>query len=475
MHPTQLDTQKKNMVPMDAKASLLNSRQSPAALMQGLLEPVVVQFALAVSIWWNGGILTPAYLVLGLLVFFLTYPGQLPLGAPLSVLFQDVLIEWFWVMALLGTLGYVTQYLWDFSFAVLNMWCWLAPCMVFAAYAVIPRVLIKLLDLEGGPKRAVVVGAGPLGRRLAQQFTETPYLGIKLVGFFDDRSHDRLGPVPEGLLLGRIETLGEYVKKSGVDLVYITLSMGLQPRSLAMLDQLRDTTASIYFAPDIFLLDLIQARMDSVNGIPIVAACESPFYGINGLIKRLSDLALGTAILILISPILLIIAILVKLDSPGPVLFKQRRYGLDGKEILVYKFRSMTVSEDGAVVRQATRNDSRITPIGAILRKTSLDELPQFINVLQGRMSIVGPRPHAVAHNEEYRKLIKGYMVRHKVKPGITGWAQVNGFRGETDKLEKMESRIEYDLEYLRHWSLRLDTSIILKTIWLVLRDRQAY
>ena len=184
---------------------------------------------------------------------------------------------------------------------------------------------------------------------------------------------------------------------------------------------------------------------------------------------------LATLILILISPLLLGIAIGVKLSSPGPVIFKQRRNGLDGGEIIVYKFRSMTTLEDGEVVsrRRATIRASR--RFGAFLRRTSLDELPQFFNVLQGRMSIVGPRPHAVAHNEQYRRIIKAYMVRHKVKPGITGWAQVNGQRGETDTIEKMRTRVEYDLEYLRNWSLGLDLQIIAATVRLLFFDRHAY
>ena len=186
-------------------------------------------------------------------------------------------------------------------------------------------------------------------------------------------------------------------------------------------------------------------------------------------------MVLASIILVLISPVLVGVAIAVKLSSPGPIIFRQRRYGLDGEEIIVYKFRSMTVTEDGGQIQQARKNDARVTRVGAILRKTSLDELPQFINVLQGRMSIVGPRPHAVAHNELYRPLIKSYMVRHKVKPGITGWAQVNGFRGETDSLEKMEARIHCDLDYLRNWSLRLDLYIIWKTVRLVFQDSAAY
>jgi putative colanic acid biosynthesis UDP-glucose lipid carrier transferase len=192
------------------------------------------------------------------------------------------------------------------------------------------------------------------------------------------------------------------------------------------------------------------------------------------LVKRGSDIALSILILLLISPLLIVISLAVKMTSPGPVIFKQRRYGLDGAEILVYKFRSMTVCEDGGSIRQAQKGDNRITPLGAFLRRTSLDELPQFLNVLQGRMSIVGPRPHAVAHNELYRKIIKGYMVRHKVRPGITGWAQVNGYRGETETVEKMRSRVEYDLDYLRNWSLRLDLYIIAKTVLIVLRGQSS-
>jgi putative colanic acid biosynthesis UDP-glucose lipid carrier transferase len=207
----------------------------------------------------------------------------------------------------------------------------------------------------------------------------------------------------------------------------------------------------------------------------VVGICETPFTGTNELVKRASDMVLSSIILVLISPILLALAIGVKLSSPGPVIFKQRRTGLDGEDITVYKFRSMTTQDNGAVVRQATKNDVRITRFGAFIRRTSLDELPQFFNVLQGRMSIVGPRPHAVAHNEEYRRIVKAYMVRHKVKPGITGWAQVNGQRGETDTVEKMQARVEFDLEYLRNWSLGLDLQIIVSTIRLVFFDRNAY
>jgi len=242
-----------------------------------------------------------------------------------------------------------------------------------------------------------------------------------------------------------------------------------------LLDDLRDTTGSVYYVPDIFVSDLIQARSGEIHGIPVVAMCETPFHGYRGIAKRLTDLVLSIVILFLILPLLASIAVLVKFSSPGPVIFKQRRYGLDGREIAVYKFRTMNVVEDGAHIRQVSKSDDRVTRIGAILRRSSLDELPQLINVLQGRMSLVGPRPHAVAHNEQYRKLIKGYMVRHKVLPGITGLAQVSGCRGETTELNEMEARVHFDLDYLRHWSPMLDIEIILRTILVIFRDGKAY
>ena len=276
-------------------------------------------------------------------------------------------------------------------------------------------------------------------------------------------------------MLGKLNDIAALVKANRINLIYLSLPMSSQPRILQVLDDLKDTTASIYFVPDMFVTDLIQSHTDSVCGTPVISICETPFTGFDGIVKRASDVVLSCLILLLIFPLLIGIAIAVKLSSPGPIIFKQRRYGLDGKEILVYKFRSMTCTEDSAHIEQARQNDKRITPLGAFLRKTSMDELPQFINVLQGRMSIVGPRPHAVAHNELYRKLIKGYMMRHKVRPGITGWAQINGLRGETSTLDQMQGRIDFDLDYLRNWSVRLDLYIIFKTIRLVIKDQKAY
>jgi len=321
----------------------------------------------------------------------------------------------------------------------------------------------------------VFAGYNDSSLALARRVETNPTLCLKVHGFFDDRSEDRLGMVSDTKLLGKLTEVAKYVKDNRIDLIFVSLPIRHLKRVMDLLDDLRDTTASIYYVPDIFVFDLIQARSVQIEGVPVVAMCETPFYGYRGVTKRLLDVAISGAALLFLSPVLLATAAVVKLSSPGPVIFRQRRYGLDGQEIMVYKFRSMKVTEDGTVIKQASKSDPRITRVGAFIRRTSLDELPQLINVLQGRMSLVGPRPHAVAHNEEYRKLIKGYMIRHKVLPGITGLAQVNGCRGETTRLEEMEARVNYDLDYLRHWTPMLDIKILFMTAMKIFKDDKAY
>jgi putative colanic acid biosynthesis UDP-glucose lipid carrier transferase len=370
--------------------------------------------------------------------------------------------------------GTASGYIGEFPRGVLLNWLWAAPVTELAATLLMRAAAPTVLRLQGPPQRAILVGMNEQALAFGHKLMARPWSHIELLGFVDSRSTQRLAH-PDLPLLGTLEHLAELVQTQRVQLIYLSLPMSSQPRILQALDALKDTTASIYFVPDMFVTDLIQGHAAAVCDTAVIAVCETPFTGVAGVVKRASDMVLALLILLLISPILLGIAVAIKLTTSGPVLFKQRRYGLDGQEIVVYKFRSMKVAEDGASVVQASRADSRITPLGAVLRRTSLDELPQFVNVLQGRMSIVGPRPHAVAHNEFYRKQIKGYMVRHKVKPGITGWAQVNGFRGETETLDKMQGRIDCDLDYLRHWSLALDLQIILRTIRLVLKDNKAY
>ncbi len=440
-----------------------------------LVEPAMRVFSLWALVWWFEGALTPIWLVASVLAFALSYPGRSLLRAPARRVVSTVLVDWAWIAGLLLATAFATGYLSSLPASVVGHWLWFAPASQLLAHWALRRAAPHLVRLQGPPLRAVVVGLNEQGVVLADRLAGERDAGIELVGYFDDRADGRHGRNAAHRYLGRLSDIAAFVKIHRVQLIYLSLPMASQPRIKELLDALKDTTASVYFVPDMFVTDLIQGRPDSVCGMPVISVCETPFRGPAGLLKRGSDIVLASLILLLISPVLLGIALAVKLTSPGPVIFRQRRYGLDGQEILVYKFRSMRVVEDGDVIRQASADDDRVTPLGRILRRTSMDELPQFINVLQGRMSIVGPRPHAVAHNEFYRSLIKSYMVRHKVKPGITGWAQVNGFRGETDTLEKMEGRIRYDLDYLRNWSLRLDLHIIFRTIKLVFRDSAAY
>jgi putative colanic acid biosysnthesis UDP-glucose lipid carrier transferase len=381
-------------------------------------------------------------------------------------------VKWIVLLATLLLIGYFLKVSAHYSRRVIGVWIIVTPLVLTLIAALLHQLMRRVLLDRGNARHAVLVGYNDLSRNLARRLGN---LSMRVQGYFDDRSFERLGAEADAPLLGHLRELPEYVKRESVDVIFIVLPIRHIPRVLKLVDELRDTTASIYYVPDIYVFDLIQARTTDVMGIPVVAMCETPLSGYRGVSKRLLDVVVASTGLVLIAPLLLTIALAVKLTSRGPVIFRQRRYGLDGRSIVVYKFRSMTVIEDGPRIVQASRNDPRITPVGKFLRRFSLDELPQIINVIQGRMSLVGPRPHAVAHNEEYRKLIKGYMVRHKVLPGITGWAQVNGYRGETADVADMQARVNYDLEYLRRWSVTFDLRILARTVIMVIWDRKAF
>ena len=453
---------------------LFRQQLSIVSLTKTLLDPFVAVLVLIGCTFYFGEAFRGPYPILALIVFTLTFPGKWP-EVTLRAFWNEVVMPWFFLSGLILLFGYSTGYLDWFPPNLVLAWIVITPVAMWLAHRIVRRLLPRLLLLEGGRRRAIVVGAGNLGTELRGRFVNDSALGVDVVGFFDDRTLDRTQLDDPKSLLGKLNDIPEYVNRNGIDLVYITLPMAAQPRTLGLLDALRDTTTSVYFVPDIFVSDLIQARVDHIQGMPVVALTETPTLGVSGIGKRISDVFIAGVILLMTWPLLVLLAVGVKLSSPGPIIFKQRRYGLDGQEILVYKFRSMRVCDDGKIIKQAGRCDPRTTPFGAFIRRTSLDELPQFFNVLQGRMSVVGPRPHAVAHNEQYRKLIKGYMLRHKVKPGITGWAQVNGLRGETATLDKMRARVQYDIDYMRNWSLVFDLMIIGKTLAVVWRDQNAY
>jgi len=444
-------------------------------LLEATLEPLVLVLSLwGVTLAMDGGLGAPE-MILALVVFSLTFPSGARLSQPARQVVKSTVVGWLTLAGLLLLFGYASHYLDYFYRDTLVTWAWVAPACLLASHFLLRRAAPAIRRLEGGPRRALLAGMNETGVELARRLKADFYANMQVVGFVDDRSGERLSGNGGYPVLGRVEELPRLVRQHRIDLVYLALPMASQQRILDLLDALRDTTAAVYFVPDMFVTELIQGRIDTVKGMPVVGVCDTPFGGVDGLVKRASDIVLSLAILALVAPLLAVLAAAVKLSSPGPAIFRQRRYGLDGREIVVYKFRTMRVAEDGEAIRQCGRGDARVTPLGAFMRHTSLDELPQFVNVLQGRMSIVGPRPHAVAHNEQYRKLIKGYMQRHMVKPGITGWAQVNGLRGETETLDKMKARVDYDLDYLRNWSLRLDLYIIAKTVWVVLKGRNAY
>jgi putative colanic acid biosynthesis UDP-glucose lipid carrier transferase len=458
--------------PIRKDTSISITRDNLLYNFESLLEPFVITFTLWGIAFWYKGSLTPPYLVLSVILFYFTFPCSSKIHMTAWRAFRNIVISWIFLAGLALGFGFVTDTIKIFTPVEINLWLCLTPVLQLLAVFSLRFSVPLLLKLQGPQKRVIVAGMNEQGIALANSLTPNQYSNTYCLGFFEDRDPERLQNKNDFPVLGKLADIADYVKNNNINVIYLSLPMVSQPRIIKLLDELRDTTASIYILPDIFLTDLIQGRMGQIDGIPVMAICESPFTGINSLLKRLTDIVFSLILLILLSPFLLAISIGVKLSSSGPIIFKQLRYGLDGNEIKVYKFRSMAVLEDDNVI-QVTKEDSRVTKLGAFLRKTSLDELPQFINVLQGKMSIVGPRPHAVVHNEIYRKLIKGYMIRHKVKPGITGWAQVNGLRGETETLDKMQARIEHDIDYLRYWSPRLDIYIIFKTLWVIIKGQE--
>jgi putative colanic acid biosynthesis UDP-glucose lipid carrier transferase len=460
----------------------LQRHQFSVQFLQRLLDPLIAVASLRLLCTLFGVPFAPHYVALSIITALLVVIafGAAQLyrpwrAAPLGQEAHFIGIAWVVVGGILFALGYATKTSEMFSRQVLLPWVVVTPTFMIGVHLLV-RIALRWLRERGRNFRtAVIVGAGEQARRLHEQINANPWLGVRTEGFFDDRETERQGvalPLPN---LGRIDTLSDYVKDHAPNFVYIALPMSAEPRIRDVINCLMDSTASIYLVPDIFTFQLLGARTEDIDGLPLIGLCETPFAGLEGWLKRAEDVVLASAILALISPLLAAVAIGIKLSSRGPVIFKQRRYGLDGRQIRIYKFRTMTVCEDGDQVPQARACDGRVTPFGAFLRRTSLDELPQFLNVLQGRMSIVGPRPHAVTHNEQYRRLIKGYMLRHKVRPGITGLAQVSGYRGETDTLEKMEKRVEYDLNYIRNWSLQLDLKIIALTVLHGFRHKNAY
>ena len=383
------------------------------------------------------------------------------------------LLAWVITFLVLSALGQFTEYSTEISSRGLPFWFSVSATLSLSFRASFRYATRWMIKRGIRTRKYAIAGMNELGERLAESINSSPDLGYEFVGYFDDRVDPRDDSTGE--CKGNIQDLVGQTKDGEIQVVFITVPMRAEDRIRSFIRDLSDTTASVYVVPDLFVFQLLHSRCTEVQGLPVVSIFENPFYGIDGMLKRCVDFFLSTTLLIALAIPMSFVALLVKLTSKGPVFFRQRRYGLDGKEIKVWKFRSMTVCEDGDKVTQAKQGDSRITPIGGFLRRTSLDELPQLFNVLFGNMSLVGPRPHANAHNEYYRKEIEGYMLRHKVKPGITGLAQVNGCRGETETIDKMEKRIFFDHQYIRSWSIWLDFRILFQTFGIVFKQQNAY
>jgi putative colanic acid biosynthesis UDP-glucose lipid carrier transferase len=395
-------------------------------------------------------------------------------GAFSEIIFYT-LISWALAGALVVVGLFFTKMSEDYSRVVLGIWFIVGFVGLIGWRAVFKKFLHTMRKHGHNTRSIALFGLSEKGIRLAKEAQENPEIGYRLNAIYDDRNVSRLEPSYHYLIKGNVAAGIEAARNNEFDVIYIALPIQAQHRIQGMLEAFGDTTATVHVVPDLFMYCLMHGQMSHLGDVQTISVYDNPMSGGMAAIKRLEDIVLSLIALSILAIPLLLISIGIKLTSRGPILFKQDRYGLNGRKIKVWKFRSMKVMENSEVVTQACKDDPRITKFGAFLRKTSLDELPQFINVLKGDMSVIGPRPHAVSHNETYRKLVDFYMLRHKVKPGITGWAQVNGWRGETDTVEKMKKRIEYDLEYIRNWSLWLDFRILVYTVLRGFNDKNAY
>lgn len=456
-----------------AQRRFFRAPQTVGGFLATVLDPVVILFML----WALQAVHHPGFdpmhtrwaTLLSLMVIALTFPGRTRLQNGCAALALDIGANWVVLMLLLLLCVYVTRSVGDVDWRVLRDWALLTPLVHWLVACGLRAVTRWQARRDHAVRPVVVIGGAALALRTARALSQLEGPRRRVVGYFDDRSGARIEAPADALRLGSLHEAARYVDKLGIREVYITLPMAPQPRFLQLLDALQGTTASLFFVPDVLGTHVVQGRLQDVHGLPVVGICETPFTGINAFTKRGSDLVLASCLLIASAPLLVLITLLIKLDSRGPVLQRHRRSGLDGEEIVVLKFRTHAVASMAAGASPGTPLDAAPTTpstrIGQLLRRLCLDDLPQLLNVLQGRMSLVGPRPHAISLNAQYRQQIKGYMVRHKTRPGITGWAQIHGQRGETDSLQAMRARVAYDLEYLRNWSLLLDLRIVLRTV----------
>jgi Undecaprenyl-phosphate glucose phosphotransferase len=389
-----------------------------------------------------------------------------------------LLVAWVTVIMALLALGFATKTLAEASRLWVGFWFVYGFGGMMIARFLLKRQLQRWQRGGRLTRNVVVVGAGEHGQRLIDHLLRADS-GVRLIGLFDDRAARVPDDVKGFPVLGTLDDLLVFARRHPIDQVIVALPWDAESRLLAWMKKLKSLPVDVRLCPDLIGFRLPHRSVSHIGGVPLLNVFERPLTGWDYIVKTAEDIVLASLFLILIAPLMAVIALLIRLDSRGPVLYRQKRYGFNNEVIEVRKFRTMHVDacDAGTAMRiaQATRDDPRVTRIGWILRRTSLDELPQFLNVLGGTMSIVGPRPHAIAHNEQYARVIDEYLARHRVKPGITGWAQINGLRGETDTLAKMEKRVQYDLYYIENWSLLFGLRIIMLTLFVGFSSPNAY
>lgn len=389
---------------------------------------------------------------------------------------RAVVLAWATVLIVNIILMFLLKISAEFSRLWVTLW-FFSGLILILGVRVLTYVLLRFMRVKGfNHKRVLVYGREELGRNVVRRIKSSTWTGFDIIALVDN-DKSLLGGSFFGVpIISEIRDINAYIENNNIDELWLAIPFSDEKELHEVVNSVSGNLVNIRFIPDLFSLSILNHSITEIAGMTVIDLSTSPMEGFNKVIKALEDRVLAFIILIFISPVLFIIALSIKLTTQGSIIFKQQRHGWDGRIINVYKFRTMKIYDDfNGAITQAIRIDPRTTKLGAFLRKTSLDELPQFYNVLQGNMSIVGPRPHAIAHNEHYKEIVDQYMLRHKVKPGITGWAQINGWRGETDTLDKMQKRIEYDLYYIDNWSLWFDLKIILLTIFKGFVDKNAY
>ncbi len=459
--------------------TLLQRRSSVSNMIQQALDGAAV-----IGITWslvtvhsqeNGGITNPYMIMLLLLlgILAITYDRFAIYRSNAHFLDKafNLFKAWTLTFLVLIVLGFLTKQSEVYSRTLIAQLYMIGYFVQLMLHFFVKVIYQQIILHSQQNEKVIIVGQSRLANHLHQKISSNPWIGEQVIGFvrLPSDSEPSILSKNTSTILGDIKDLPALIDQYDINAVYIVTPLESSKVLEDMYKTILEKHVSIHWIPDIFSLRLVNHSVREISGIPVITLSETPLIGMRLLLKSIEDVVLSCLILLAISPILLLVAIAVKLDSPGPVFFRQNRTGWSGKVFRIWKFRSMRVhQEDGGKLRQAEKNDSRVTRVGAFIRRTSLDELPQIFNVLAGNMSLVGPRPHAVQHDEEYSQRIFDYFARHNIKPGITGLAQVRGLRGETKDIDQMIQRIESDIEYINNWSVWLDISIIFRTVFAI-------